>query len=63
MSKQLEDLDKSKTYVVYNWTAGTTLGKEALFLLLSHGFKAFELSCALEGWKGMNLPIEEIGTI
>lgn len=60
LESQLDTLDKGKTYVVYDWTAGTTLGKEALLILLSAGFEAYELSCALEGWKGMNLPIEEI---
>jgi len=56
----LNELDKSKTYVVYDWTAGTTLGKVALLTLLSNGFKAYELSCALEGWKGMSLPVEPV---
>lgn len=60
LESQLNTLDKSKTYVVYDWTAGTTLGKEALLILLSAGFEAYELSCALEGWKGMNLPVEEL---
>lgn len=53
-------LDKSKKYVVYDWTAGTTLGKQALLILLLAGFEAYELSSALEGWKGMHLPIEDI---
>jgi len=60
LSDHLDELDKTKTYVVYDWTAGTTLGKVALLTLLSAGFQAFELSCALEGWKGMHLPIETI---
>ncbi|CAD5903284.1 rhodanese-like domain-containing protein [Carnobacterium maltaromaticum] len=60
LTDYLEKLDKEKIYVVYDWTAGTTLGKEALFILLSAGFEAFELSCALEGWKGMNLPVENV---
>ncbi|MFC6261266.1 rhodanese-like domain-containing protein [Levilactobacillus fujinensis] len=60
LSAHLTELDKSKTYVVYDWTAGTTLGKEALLTLLSAGFEACELSCALEGWKGMRLPVETI---
>lgn len=60
LAAHLDELDKSKIYVVYDWTAGTTLGKVALLTLLSADFEAFELSCALEGWKGMNLPIEEI---
>lgn len=60
LANQLESLDKSKTYVVYDWNSGTTLGKQALFILLSAGFEAYELSGALEGWKGMNLPIEAI---
>ncbi|QBO35926.1 rhodanese-like domain-containing protein [Periweissella cryptocerci] len=60
LAQQLATLDKSKTYVVYDWTAGTTLGKVALLQLLSAGFEAYELASALEGWKGMNLPIEEI---
>lgn len=60
LSQHLSALDQSKTYVVYDWTAGTTLGKVALLTLLSAGFSAFELSCALEGWKGMHLPIETL---
>jgi len=60
IANRLSELDPSKTYVVYDWTAGTTLGKVALLTLLSVDFKAFELSCALEGWKGMHLPIETI---
>ena len=58
LGSHLDKLDKSKTYVVYDWTGGTTLGKTALLILLSEGFEAYELSGALEGWKGMNLPIE-----
>lgn len=60
LAAELEQLDKNKIYVVYDWTAGTTLGKVALLTLLSAGFEAFELSCALEGWKGMNLPMEPL---
>jgi rhodanese-related sulfurtransferase len=60
LANYLDKLDKNKTYVVYDWTAGTTLGKTALLILLSNGFEAYELGCALEGWKGMNLPIETI---
>ncbi|MGT2949463.1 rhodanese-like domain-containing protein [Streptococcus devriesei] len=54
----LADLDKSKTYVVYDWNGGTILGKQALLTLYKAGFKAYELAGAFEGWKGMNLPIE-----
>lgn len=60
LANHLHELDKEKTYVVYDWTAGTILGKQALLLLLKSGFKTFELASALEGWKGMNLPIETI---
>ncbi|KAF1297094.1 sulfurtransferase [Enterococcus sp. JM4C] len=60
LAAHLEELDKTKTYVVYDWTAGTILGKQALLLLLKAGFTAYELAGALEGWKGMNLPVEEI---
>ena len=60
LAEHLSELDNSKTYVVYDWTAGTTLGKVALLTLLSADIKAFELSCALEGWKGMNLPVEDL---
>lgn len=60
LANELEQLDKEKIYVVYDWNSGTTLGKQALFILLSAGFEAYELSGALEGWKGMNLPIEEV---
>lgn len=60
LAAHLDELDKSKTYVVYDWTAGTTLGKAALLTLLSAGFDAYELASALEGWKGMHLPVEAI---
>ena len=58
LANHLADLDKSKTYVVYDWNGGTILGKQALFILLKAGFKAYELAGAFEGWKGMNLPTE-----
>ncbi|MFC6169758.1 rhodanese-like domain-containing protein [Loigolactobacillus jiayinensis] len=60
LTEHLSELDKSKQYVVYDWTGGTTLGKAALLILLSNGFEAYELAGALEGWKGMHLPIEKI---
>lgn len=60
LSHMISKLDISKKYVVYDWTAGTILGKQALYILLSAGFEAYELAPALEGWKGMNLPIESI---
>lgn len=60
LANQLTKLDKEKIYVVYDWTAGTTLGKQALLILLKAGFEAYELASALEGWKGMNLPLETI---
>lgn len=56
----LDALDKAKTYVVYDWNGGTILGKQALLILLKAGFKAFELAGALEGWKGMKLPVEAV---
>lgn len=55
---QLDNFDKSKTYVVYDWNGGTILGKQALLTLYKAGFKAYELAGAFEGWKGMNLPTE-----
>lgn len=60
LSKHLDSLDQEKTYVVYDWTSGTTLGKQALLILLTHGFKAYELAGALEGWQGMKLPVEPV---
>lgn len=60
LEQQISTLDPKKTYVVYDWTGGTILGKVALLVLLKHGFEAYELAGALEGWKGMNLPIEVI---
>lgn len=60
LANHLGELDKEKTYVVYDWNSGTILGKQALLVLLKAGFKAYELGGALEGWKGMNLPIEAI---
>ncbi|GFH40419.1 rhodanese-like domain-containing protein [Lactococcus insecticola] len=61
LAGHLPELDHDKIYVVYDWTAGTTLGKAALLTLLSADFEAYELASALEGWKGMNLPTETIG--
>lgn len=60
LADHIDELDHEKTYVVYDWTAGTTLGKVALLVLLTNGLKAFELSCALDGCKGMHLPVESI---
>lgn len=60
LANHLDELNKDKIYVVYDWTGGTTLGKMALLTLLSADFQAFELAGALEGWKGMNLPMETL---
>lgn len=60
LAQQLDHLDKDKIYVVYDWNSGTILGKQALLFLLSAGFEAYELSGALEGWKGMGLPLEAV---
>ncbi|WEV57431.1 rhodanese-like domain-containing protein [Ligilactobacillus acidipiscis] len=60
LANHLDELDKKKTYVVYDWNSGTILGKQALLILLSAGFDAYELAGALEGWKGMNLPTEAV---
>lgn len=60
LTTHLAELDHNKTYVVYDWNGGTTLGKTALLILLSAGFEAYELAGALDGWKGMQLPIEEL---
>ncbi|ERL65924.1 rhodanese-like domain-containing protein [Schleiferilactobacillus shenzhenensis] len=60
LADHLGELDKSKTYVVYDWNSGTILGQQALLILLQAGFKAFELAGALEGWQGMNLPVENV---
>ena len=51
---------KDKVYVVYDWTGGTILGKQALLELYQNGFEAYELAGALEGWKGMSLPLENV---
>ena len=60
LKENLDNLSKEKIYVVYDWTGGTILGKAALLELYKHGYKASELAGALEGWKGMNLPLENI---
>ncbi|EHJ52256.1 rhodanese-like domain-containing protein [Streptococcus macacae] len=60
LANHLTALDKSKTYVVYDWNGGSILGKQALFLLLGAGFKAYELAGALEGWRAMHLPMEAL---
>lgn len=56
----LNELDKSKTYVVYDWNGGSILGKKALLILLEAGFTAYELAGDLEGWQGIKLPMEPI---
>lgn len=60
LESHLNELDKEKVYVVYDWNGGTILGKQALLSLLKSDFQAFELAGALEGWKNMNLPMETI---
>ena len=60
LKNQLSDLSKEKIYVVYDWTGGTTLGKEALLELYKNNYEAYELAGALEGWKSMKLPLENI---
>ncbi|HLQ82221.1 MAG TPA: rhodanese-like domain-containing protein [Pseudogracilibacillus sp.] len=60
LKKQLGNLSKDKAYVVYDWTGGTILGKKALLELYKNGYEAYELAGALEGWKGMNLPLENV---
>lgn len=60
LATRISELDSTKTYVVYDWTGGTILGKTALLVLLSAGFEAYELAGALEGWKGMQLPVEPL---
>ena len=59
LANRLTELDKNKTYIVYDWNGGRVLGKHALFILLKAGFKAYELAGAFEGWKGMHLPTEK----
>lgn len=60
LKNNLSSLDKDKTYVVYDWTGGTILGKAALLDFYRNGFEAYELAGALEGWKGMSLPLEDV---
>ncbi|WP_016912264.1 rhodanese-like domain-containing protein [Mammaliicoccus vitulinus] len=60
LTNHLENLSKDTTYVVYDWTGGTILGKAALLELYKNGYEAYELAGALEGWKGMNLPLEKV---
>ncbi|MEB7461555.1 rhodanese-like domain-containing protein [Staphylococcus succinus] len=60
LNDYLDDLSKDKIYVVYDWTGGTILGKAVLLELYKHGYEAYELAGALEGWKAMNLPLENI---
>lgn len=60
LTARLTELSKDKIYVVYDWNSGTILGKQALLLLLESGYQAYELAGALEGWKGMHLPVEKI---
>nr|WP_263314741.1 rhodanese-like domain-containing protein [Mammaliicoccus sp. Marseille-Q6498] len=60
LKNQLNNLDKNNTYVVYDWTGGTILGKKALLDFYDNGYDAYELAGALEGWKGMNLPLENV---
>lgn len=60
LNEHLGELSKDKVYVVYDWTGGTILGKQALLELYQNGFEAYELAGALEGWKGMSLPLENV---
>lgn len=60
LNTQINQLPKDKIYVVYDWTGGTILGKEALLTFYKNGYEAYELSGALEGWKGMKLPLENV---
>ncbi|PNZ30852.1 putative dehydrogenases [Staphylococcus petrasii] len=60
LREHLSELSKNKVYVVYDWTGGTILGKQALLELYNNGFEAYELAGALEGWKGMSLPLENV---
>ena len=60
LHEHLDELSKDKVYVVYDWTGGTILGKQALLELYRNGFEAYELAGALEGWKGMSLPLEDV---
>ncbi|MCI2902472.1 rhodanese-like domain-containing protein [Staphylococcus hominis] len=60
LKNQLNTLSKDTIYVVYDWTAGTILGKEALLELYKNDYEAYELAGALEGWKGMKLPLEDV---
>lgn len=60
LHEYLSELSKDKVYVVYDWTGGTILGKRALLELYQNGFEAYELAGALEGWKGMSLPLENV---
>ena len=60
LHEHLGELSKDKIYVVYDWTGGTILGKRALLELYQNGFEAYELAGALEGWKGMSLPLEDV---
>ena len=56
----MNTLSKDTIYVVYDWTGGTILGKEALLELYKNDYEAYELAGALEGWKGMKLPLEDV---
>lgn len=60
LKNHLDTLSKEKIYVVYDWTGGTILAKVALLELYKNGFEAYELAGALEGWKGMRLPLENV---
>lgn len=60
LHKHLNELPKNSVYVVYDWTGGTILGKQALLELYKNDFEAYELAGALEGWKGMSLPLENV---
>jgi rhodanese-related sulfurtransferase len=60
LNNRLNELSQDNIYVVYDWTGGTILGKQALLELYRNGFEAYELAGALEGWKGMSLPLEDV---
>lgn len=60
LNNRLNELSQDNIYVVCDWTGGTILGKQALLELYRNGFEAYELAGALEGWKGMSLPLEDV---
>ena len=60
IGSRLNEIDKSKVVVVYDWNGGTDLGKVSQLILLKNSCDIYELSGEIEAWVGMKLPLETL---